>query len=494
MKTNRNVFLLAFVAFVLSLILTSCAGAEHETTAEVRVVGTRASSNVASVQSTAARSSSDQFESARIVVDGKDITNDLKPENDPDYKADSPNDTLFGADVPVLGNTVSYSVEPRPGFVFDEWEFSRDARSRIRREHGQNWMNVMREIMMAIAGDPETIEINPDYIRYIRPTFDRGAYFDASHTTVSDGNADIGTKANPISNTKDLATFISKYSDGRFDDDELTIKFTASSHINSLDLSQLRNHGYWDDDELEIELKLIGGYDPDSWRVTGRTSINGLNLPSLSYRNDELEIEIEFRNIAFTELDYSELLGSSGDGDDREFEFRNCSVGTLSNARFVNGLIVGTATGDNITTFVNSVAQYDANDTYIHSIITGYLGGEIRGVNNIVVYSDSVDNVVEKQADDSNYYISRAEYENRFGHNGYKTSDRSLIDELTTATALYEDVFDDDNHSYGGIEIDDDMIEEDIEGRERYLIDDDDRYGWNTKVSYGPYEYKWFDD
>ena len=186
MKTNRNVFLLAFVAFVLSLILTSCAGAEHETTAEVRVVGTRASSNVASVQSTAARSSSDQFESARIVVDGKDITNDLKPENDPDYQANSPNDTLFGADVPVLGNTVSYSVEPRPGFVFDEWELDSKARRRIRIEHGQNWMNVMREIMMAIAGDPETIEINPDYIRYIRPTFDRGAYFDAEYDTDPD--------------------------------------------------------------------------------------------------------------------------------------------------------------------------------------------------------------------------------------------------------------------------------------------------------------------
>ena len=492
MKTNRNVFLLAFVAFVLSLILTSCAGAEHETTAEVRVVGTRASSNVASVQSTAARSSSDQFESAMIVVDGKDITNDLKPEKDPDYQADSPNDTLFGADVPVLGNTVSYSVEPRPGFVFDEWEFSRDARSRIRREHGQNWMNVMREIMRAIAGDPETIEINPDYIKYIRPTFDRGAYFDAEYDT--DHNLPIGTKTNPISDTEDLATFISKYSDGRFDDDELTIKFTASSHINSLDLSQLRNHGYWDDDELEIELKLIGGYDPDSWRVTGRTSINGLKLPSLSYRNDELEIEIEFRNIAFTELDYSELLGSSGDGDDREFEFRNCSVGTLSNARFVNGLIVGTATGDKSTTFVNSVAQYDANDTYIHSIITEYTDGAIKGVNNIVVYSDSVDSVVEKQADDNNYYISYEVYEKSFGLNGYKTSDQSLIDELTTATALYEDAFDDDNHSYGGIEIDDDMIEEDIVGRERYLIDDDGHY-WDTPtVSYGPYEYKWFND
>ena len=117
--------------------------------------------------------------------------------------------------------------------------------------------------------------------------------------------------------------------------------------------------------------------------------------------------------------------------------------------------------------------------------------GEIKGVNNIVVYS--ADNVVEKQADDSNYYISRAEYEKSFVLNGYKTSDQSLIDNLTTAAALNEDDFDDD-HSWHGIEIDDDTIEEDIVGRERYLIDDDGHY-WDTPtVSYGPYEYKWFDD
>ena len=488
MKTNRNVFLLAFVAFVLSLSLTSCAGAEHETTAEVRVVGTAAESASRSVSAAA------EFASAEIIVDDRNITDDLKPvTDDPDYQANSPNDTLFGADVPVLGNTVSYSVEPRPGFVFDEWEFSRDARSRIRREHGQNWMNVMREIMMEIAGDPETIEINPDYIKYIRPAFDRGAYFDASHTKASGGNTDIGTKANPISDTDDLISFINKYSSGRFDDDELTIKFTASSHIDSLDLSQLRNHGYWDDDEIEIELKLIGGYDSE-WNVIGKTEIKEIKLPDFSHWFDrDLEIEIEFRNIAFTELDYSNLLGSYGE-DDREFEFRNCSVGTLSNAgRIINGLIIDKMSAESgNTTFINSVVPYDANDTYIHSIITQYSDGEINGVNNIVVYS--ADNVVEKQADDSNYYISRAEYEKSFVLNGYKTSDQSLIEYLTTAAALHEDAFDDDNHSYGGIKIDDDMIEEDIEGRERYLIDDDDRYGWNTKVSYGPYEYKWFDD
>ena len=485
MKTNRNVFLLAFVAFVLSLILTSCSGgAEHETTAEVRVVGTAAESASRSVSASA------EFASAEIIVDDRNITDDLKPES---YSTSgSTNDVEFQADIPVLGNTVSYSVEPRPGFVFDEWEFSRDARSRIRREHGQNWMNVMREIMMSIAGDPETIEINPDYIRYIRPTFDRGAYFDASHTTVSDGNADIGTKANPISDIDDLISFINKYSSDRFDDDELTIKFTSSS-VGSLDFSHIHSgteHRYWDD-EREIELKLIGGYD-SKWNYSGdRTPVTGITLPDLSTFE---EIEIEFRNISFTELDYSNFLGSYGE-DDREFEFRNCSVGTLSNARFVNGLIVGTATGDNSTTFVNSVAQYDANDTYIHSIITGYSGGEIRGVNNIVVYADNdKPSPVEKRADDSNYYIPSDVYENSFGLNGYKTSDQSLIDKLTTATALYEDVFDDDNHSYGGIEIDDDMIEEDIVGRERYLIDDDGHY-WDTPtVSYGPYEYKWFDD
>ena len=494
MKTNRNVFLLAFVAFVLSLILTSCAGAEHETTAEVRVVGSRASSSSASVQSTTSRSSSDQFESAKIVVDGKNITNDLKPvTDDPDYQANSPNDTLFGADVPVLGNTVSYSVEPRPGFVFDEWEFSRDARSRIRREHGQNWMNVMREIMMEIAGDPETIEINPDYIKYIRPTFDRGAYFDASHNTVHDENTHIGTKSNPISNIDDLISFIKKYSSGGFDDDELTIKFTSEAVV-SLDFSQIHSgteHRYWED-ERELELKLIGGYDSE-WNVIGKTEIKEIKLPDFSHWFDkDLEIEIEFRNIAFTELDYSNLLGSYGD-DDREFEFRNCSVGTLSNAgRIINGLIIDEMIADSVnTTFINSVVPYDANDTYIHSIITRYSGGEINGVNNIVVYS--ADNVVEKQADDNNYYISRDEYDTSFRLNGYKTSDPSLIDELTTAAALNEDAFDDD-HSWHGIEIDDDMIEEDIVGRERYLIDDDGRYWDIPTVSYGPYEYKWFDD
>lgn len=481
MKTNRNVFLLAFVAFVLSLILTSCAGAEHETTAEVRVVGTAAESASRSVSAAA------EFASAEIIVDDRNITDDLKPES---YSTSgSTNDVEFLADVPVLGRTVSYSVEPRPGFVFDEWEFSRDARSQIRRKPGQNWMNVMREIMWAIAGDPETIEINPDYIKYIRPTFDRGAYFDASHNTVHDENTHIGTKSNPISDIDELISFINKYSSGRFDNDELTIKFTSSS-VGSLDFSQIHSgteHRYWDD-EREIELKLIGGYGSE-WNYSGgRTPVEGIELPDWSTFE---EIEIEFRNIHFENLDYSELVRDYwSDDDEREFNFRNCSVGKLTNAgRAINGLIIYKTEDSGNTTFINSVAPYVAGNTYIHSIITEYTDGAIKGVNNIVVY---VGEDKPSSDDEVNIYISESEYKSF--NNGYKTSNKSLIAKLTTATALDEEAFDDDNHSYGGIEIDDDMIEEDIEGRERYLIDDDDRYGWNTKVSYGPYEYKWFYD
>lgn len=486
MKTNRNVFLLAFVAFVLSLILTSCAGAEHETTAEVRVVGTAAESASRSVSAAA------EFASAEIIVDDRNITDDLKPES---YSTSgSTNDVEFKADVPVLGRTVSYSVEPRPGFVFDEWELSRDARSRIRREHGQNWMNVMREIMMEIAGDPETIEINPDYIKYIRPTFDRGAYFDASHNTVHDENTHIGTKSNPISDIDDLISFINKYSNGRFDDDELTIKFTSSSVV-SLDFSQIHSgteHRYWDDDEIEIELKLIGGYN-SKWNYSGvRTPVEGIELPDLSTFE---EIEIEFRNIHFENLDYSKLVRDYwSDDDDREFNFRNCSVGALTNAGMaINGLIIGKMSEDSgNTTFINSVAPYVAGNTYIHSIITDYESGEINGVNNIVVCTDSYKPTSSDKANIYNTYISKSEYAS-FA-NGYKTSNQSLIAKLTTATALDEEAFDDDNHSWHGVEIDDDMIEEDIVGRERYLIDDDGHY-WDTPtVSYGPYEYKWFND
>ena len=61
---------------------------------------------------------------------------------------------------------------------------------------------------------------------------------------------------------------------------------------------------------------------------------------------------------------------------------------------------------------------------------------------------------------------------------------KALKEQIVKATPLPEDMEG----------LDDDILEEDIEGRERYLLDDDDKWYGNKNiyVSYGPYEYQYF--
>ena len=117
---------------------------------------------------------------------------------------------------------------------------------------------------------------------------------------------------------------------------------------------------------------------------------------------------------------------------------------------------------------------------YYHSVIRGDSIGEITGKNNIVV-ADPVDT---QSGDGSKNY-----YNASFGEN-YKN--KEFEDAICTAIPLSEE--------FGGL--DDDILEEDIEGRERYLSDeedgdddDDDRPPVrDIRVSYGPYEYRPIDD
>ena len=126
---------------------------------------------------------------------------------------------------------------------------------------------------------------------------------------------------------------------------------------------------------------------------------------------------------------------------------------------------------------MNSVAPYVEGARYYHSIVMNDEGKTVYGKNNIIV------GVSE---DSDNYYVAS------WNENSYKTDDPELIDKLIQANPLsenflegLEDPFDD---------MDDDFLEEDIEGRERFLIDDDEPGSRGIKVSYGPYEYQWFDD
>ena len=366
MKTNRKVFLLAFLAIVLVLTSTSCSDSGRGTkTAEVRVIGTAIGEN-----NNSRAVSTMKFDSGKVIVGDKDVTASLVPVGQP---SDGQNNVEFTTTVPVVGNTVKYTVSAKRGFVFDEWEFDRrTVMNDFKDTYKEKWVDVLREILKAIAGDRQTIEINPDYIRFICPTFDRGVHFDPDFNGEGDGSSE-----KPFNDINDVLGYIKNES--RFDDDELTIKF-RSGNIDSFDLSKIET-GYWND-ELEIELKLLGGYDSD-WNLSGaRTSFGSLVFPDM--KNID-EIEVELRNIhieAFNKTDFF--------NDDLEIEFRNCSVGSLNASGIVNGLIIETvgSSSSNLI-FVNSVAPYVENAEYYHSVVKNADGSKVNGANNIIQNGDS---------------------------------------------------------------------------------------------------------
>lgn len=476
MKTNRGI-LLAFLAIIL-IGLTACSGSGGDpVTAKVFVNGTAMSANTKTV------SSGISFASASIIVGGDDITGQLEPvgtvdpatgEADQNSTVQSGNNNVeFGAEVPVAGTTVTYEVQPRPGFVFDEWEIMR---WKLVKEHRDNWRSMIVEIKKAVAGDSQTITIKPEFIQYIRPEFDRGAYVDFEAEEGGDGSS-----GKPFDSISSAISFIKN--ETRYDDDEFTLKIRGA-HPQEFDLSGLSyESGYWHDDELEVELKVLGGYDYD-WNLSGdnRTEITSIKLPSIN-RGIEMEIELEFRNITFTDFDLSTIFGNINARDnndmDVELDFRNCIVDTLTGAsnQIVNGLVVKKlADNTSNVTFVNSDAPYGAGNTYYHSVIRDWTegSGSIIGKNNIVV-AEAPTGTQNGGGSDNYYNID-------FGPE-YKKE--SLINEIYAATPLSEDIKG----------LDDDILEEDIEGRERYLLDDDDRpIGNIRKVSYGPYEYRPIDD
>ena len=483
MITNRKTGLLAFLAIVLILALSACSQPEGSgaSTAKVRVTGTAAQSSAKQ------RAASDAvvFASGTVSLEGEDITSQLRPEQT--GTSAGANDVEFSADIPVASDRVLYSVSPRTGFVFDEWKITRASRSELKNDYPDSWWDVLVEIQNAIKDDSQTISIRPEYIKYIRPTFDRGYYLNPDAPEGGDGSAD-----SPFNNLNSIIAELAKDNGRHYDDDELTIKIRSGSAGDFVFTSL--GQGYYKD-ESEIELKLIGGYD-ESWNLTEeRTNIASITFPDITNKNGIEELEIELRNIELTELDYEDLPRLN---DDFEIGFRNCSVGTFKNAsgKIVNGLVVDNLVNSSNAVFVNSSAPYDANSSYYHSIVRGADSNSITGRNNIVLGTAPADGSGNGT---ENLYLNVS-----WTEGSYKTDDQALINQITTAFPLSEDFqllltssWDDDDFDA------DDLLEEDIEGRERYLrdddYDDDDRSSrdpWyrNIRVSYGPYEYMYFED
>lgn len=482
MSTNRKLVLLALMAIVLFLTLPSCdSSSPGETNAEVRVIGSAESTTP---KASGARAETMRFSSGNVIVAEKDITDQLVPE-DPSTVTAGSNNVEFTATVPVIGETVTYSVTPKEHFVFDEWEIDRE---RVKRENRSDWRRVIIEIKDAIEGDPETITIRPQLIKYIRPTFDRGYYIAPG---AENGK---GTKDQPFGSTEEVSEYAKLF--WFHDEIELTLKIQSNDEPLELDFSSFsQNSPFKSDDGMEIELKIIGGYG-NNWNVgNSRTKVSSaFRLPSSIDSTHIEEMEIEFRNIEFKNFDFSSLPGNSKDFDDgdNEIEFRNCSFTNLSGYMPVmNGMIIESfAENSKLSNiiFANSVVPYVAGNTYYHCIITGWSKGDtIEGKNNIVI-SGNV------QAPEDNN--GKNQYVNSLEAHEYKFESPELLSNLKAATPIKEREL--ENAGVGDL---DDILEEDIEGNERFELDDDyyDDYWFHQNgeiiVSYGPYEYlhRWFD-
>ena len=127
---------------------------------------------------------------------------------------------------------------------------------------------------------------------------------------------------------------------------------------------------------------------------------------------------------------------------------------------------------------MNSVAPYVEGARYYHSVVMNGEGKTVEGKNNIIVGNGTENS--------DNHYVAS------WDENSYKTDDPELINKLIQANPLSENLLENLEDYFD--DMDDDFLEEDIEGRERFLIDDDEPWSRGIKVSYGPYEYQWFDD
>lgn len=439
MKKHRNVFIV-LLAVLAILTITSCSDSPGNAKAEVRVVGS-GSSPARSLDAT-------RFESATVEIDNVDITDKLVATNE-----GSGSNTVYAATVETPSKEIYYSVTPKAGFVFDEWEIDEKLLEKDypnRREYRK----VLRAIEEVVDNDrksaneeSQSIFIRPEYVKYLKPTFDRGIHLDPNLVTpISDAD---GSAKKPYKN-------LDEFDATKWNHDELTIKIRGENAELELDLSTITST-YKD----ELEIKILGGYGA-GWEVTeNKAKVTKLVLPTINSYLEE--VELEFRNIVFDSMDLSSFT------KDVEVEFENCEIGTLkvpSNMKVVNGVVVTNTVEGNDITFFNSVVPYDAKNTYYHCLVKD-VSGKLEGSHNLVT------GTLEEEDKSSNQVVTDDKLE------GYKleTGETELLDPLN-----------EDDSRFGAIDDVEDYLEEDIIGRDRVEFGDSEN-GF-TKVSIGPYEYQ----
>lgn len=475
MKKHMSIRIALAMLLALALILAGCSGNKGNSTAKVYVQGA----------STVARDiAGGGFGAGDVYVNSEPITDQLEKSNETTDISGSGSDQLFEATVENVPGIITLSVDPYPGFVFNEWKLNT---WKIRNSN-IGWDAYLDLLLTEAESHSENLTVSADNAQYYIATFERGFYIELG----TDGSGGDGTKGSPY---KSFAEAIKNIPDNRYWDDDIELTFKVagsdpdpSASLNLSDMAAIRGP-YRDDDEIE-ELKIIGGYRSSDWEKTGRSEFS---IDFSEFRRGNIE-EIEISSVALPSLDYDALRRSSGDDDELDdLEFSDVSVENLKvTSGVVANLVINNVNADGSAsiqssenlTFVNCVLEnYVQNATYVHSMIKNGVTEELSGflnLNNIVLTGDA------EEVKGYNLYLpSDTEV------NGYML--KQPTDVVSTAKSIGDEI--EIEHGDFELEIDDDYLEEDIAGRER--ADE-----WHHPVSYGPYEYldlerwddDWFDD
>ncbi len=489
METRKKLHFVLAIVLALLLALISCTDNNANSRATVFVQGKGGSD----IDAPPARSVGNGLISGDVLVNDRNITDQLVPSDEKvtnsasgttDSGSPGSNDSLFEAELVDVPSRITLSVEPGEGFVFNEWRLNN---YKVRQDR-LSWTEYLDLLLTNDERFAESLEVDADKAQYYIATFERGYYINLEST---EGNGS-GTKTSPLGSFKSAIEALSQDgSIGRFDDEEITFKVAGSTETEVLKLSDMAGiiqPSKWSDDDIELELRVLGGYN-EKWEKVGQSKFN-IDFAGFD-SNGAVEIdEVEIASVYMEELDYGTLSGLESD----DLMLFNVSVDnvTLGNigmpgdddGNVIANLVINESAPDNAV-YVNCVVpKATSGSTYVHSMIKSNPDDvNIKGVNNILLSGSG-----EPQVSEDGWNITLA---GDTVVKGYMLE--TLPDAVLSARVLDEDWLegDDDGKDEPGlnlnVDIDDDYLEYDIAGRERR--DGDDGRWKKANASFGPYEY-----
>ena len=281
---KRNFSLVLTLLLVAILLLASCENNSKLTssTKTVRVIGTAVEKDKRSLPENITIDSVD-----KIIIEGKDITDDLKPVK-ANVKAGD-NNVEFRTKVVVSGET-SFEAVAKKGYIFDSWDIldlDDDYVSEAYLDKIEDWLENNN------LEHSEKIENVPaEYIPYLVAEYDNGFYIALNKTEATVGE---GTKDSPFS----VDEFINQAKTYNKDELTLVISGTNEAQLNKLinELNRMNNL-----EEVKIKTE------------------EGVSLSTLPTITSE---EITLSGITFS----GELVI---DNPNVEYEFENCSFNSLT--------------------------------------------------------------------------------------------------------------------------------------------------------------------